>query len=83
MALGASSLGIMLLHKFLVLGAELKLSVVRLLISRSTASAIAVSMGLSLVVSVLCLVLVIPIRKFMPWALGERNDELFRSDRTP
>lgn len=83
MALGASSLGIMLLHKFLVLGAELKLSAVRLLISRSTASAIAVSIGLSLVVSVLCLVLVIPIRKFMPWALGERSDELFRSDRTP
>lgn len=71
--LGGASLGIMLLHKFFVLAAELGMPIVRQLLSWSAMSAVVVSTGLSLAVTALCLVLLIPIRRFMPWTLGERN----------
>ena len=70
--LGGASLGIMLLHKFFVMGAELKVPVVRMMFQQSSTLAVVASFCLSIVVSVTCLLMIIPIRKFAPWALGGR-----------
>jgi len=69
---GSASLGIMLLHKFLVLGAELKISAVRWMFSTSSLTAVSVSIGLSFAITVICIFMTLLIRRVSPWLLGER-----------
>ena len=71
MLCGASSLGIMLLHKFLVLGFQLKMPSIRLLYSQSPIISVMVSIGLSLIITIFCFIGTSFIRKYVPCLIGE------------
>ena len=73
MLCGASSLGIMLLHKFLVLGLQLKMPGIRLLYSFSSVVAVMVSLVLSVIITIVCFVAIMLIRKYVPIVLGENR----------
>lgn len=70
-ACGAASMGIMLMHKFLVVFLELKVSLVRQMLGASLCGAIGGSMVLVAVVTVICYSLTWLARKTIPEVLGE------------
>ena len=71
MLCGTASLGIMLLHKFLVLGFQLKMPIIRSLYALSPCASVIVSIGLSLIITICCVVGTLLMRKYVPYLIGE------------
>ena len=68
---GVASLGIMLIHKFLVVGIQTRLKVFRVLVDESSCMAVLMVLLVSITIAYSCLVLTWPIKHWFPWILGE------------
>lgn len=69
--IGMSSLGIMLTHKFLVVLIQTKIRCFRSLMDMSPLMAVLGVVLITVLITFTCIVLIWPIRRWMPWALGE------------
>lgn len=72
-ACGVASMGIMLMHKFPVLFLELKVPMVRQMVGAGIVGALVGSVLLVAVVTGICYSLTWMVKRWAPWALGERR----------
>lgn len=69
---GSASMGIMLMHKFLVVLLEMKVPLVRQVLDMGFIGAFFGSSMLVVCITVLCYGLTLIVKSMIPWALGER-----------